>query len=114
MAKAWTGPELKECSLIYSTHGMKEAMASTGRSQASVSSAMIKAGVRCKTRSVDSLKPRVRTWYAEQIAWIFESIEQGVSRSIIAESLNVNLCSINTAINNARKNGFDAYPMRNK
>tara|TARA_R100000541_G_scaffold30953_2_gene39863 strand:+ start:14731 stop:15078 length:348 start_codon:yes stop_codon:yes gene_type:complete len=112
MAKAWTHKELKECAKIYSTQGSKAACEFTGREKGSVSATMSKFGAKCATRPADSLRPRKRQWYAENIAFIFESLSGGTSRKDIADYLGLNVCSINTAISNARKNGFDAYPPR--
>ena len=113
MAKAWTGQEIKACSLIYSTQGVKPAMAHTGRSKPSVIEAMRSAGVKC-FNSAGAIRPQPRKWWAEDIATMFELIECGLKYSIIAEYFNSTTGSITAAIHYAKKNGFDAYPLRNK
>lgn len=115
MAKAWTSKEVKACSLIYSSSGIQAAMKSTGRTRPSVLNKMTEINNTSAWKPMTSnLKAITRKFYAEDIAKMFEFSSSGLKASLIAEYFNTTISSIKSTMCLARKNGFDAYPMRNK
>lgn len=114
MTKPWTVKEQKACALVYSTEGMKAAMAFNGRSRPAIKSMMRKIGVSCAHDSKAGLIPSVRSWYREDVIEVFEMIRSGLNYSLIAEFYDSTANAIALLTSNVRKNGFDAYPMRGK
>ena len=113
MAKAWTLKEVKACSLIYSSRGIQAAMKSTGRTRHSVLNKMKEMNNTTTWKPMTSnLKAITRKFYAEDIAKMFEFSSSGLKSSLIAEYFNTTISSIRSTMCLARKNGFDAYPIR--
>ena len=115
MAKAWTPKEVKDCSLIYSDSGIQAAMKSTGRSRHSVLNKMKEINNTSTWKPMTrNLKSITRKLYAEDVAKMFEFSSSGLKASLIAEYFNTTANSIRSTMCLARKNGFDAYPLRNE
>ena len=115
MAKPWTSKEQKLCSELYSAGGLPLAMESIDRSNTSIITRMSKLNVKSPISSVENLDPLINgRWYAEDVAKIFELASAGIKHSIIAEYFNTAKRNIEKILYNARKNGFDAYPLRSK
>tara|TARA_R110002020_G_C15751214_1_gene726128 strand:+ start:154 stop:501 length:348 start_codon:yes stop_codon:yes gene_type:complete len=114
MPKPWTVKEQKECSLVYSTEGMKAAMAFNGRSRPAIKSMMRKIGTSCAHDNKAGLIPSRRSWYREDVIEVFEMAGSGLNYSVIAEFYNSTANAIALLTLKARRNGFDAYPLRGK
>ena len=112
MAKAWTVKEVKRCADCYKYGGMPLARTIVCRSDNAIEVKMRKIGVTVNKERKYCGKPR--KWFAETIAEIFEMIASGLPPSTVAEYFNSTTNSIEAVIHCAKKNGFDAYPMRNK
>ena len=112
MAKAWTNKEVSRCADCYEYGGMPLARTIINRSDNAIEVKMRKVGVSVNERR--RYCGKTRQWFAEAIAEIFEMIASGISTSTIAELFNSTVNSIESVIHCAKKNGFAAYPMRNK
>jgi len=114
MAKEWTVKEEQECSAIYSKKGAEEASKQLGRSAHSIYEKMRKLGVKSQHCNAKNLKSRTeRKFFAEEISVIFELLQSGISYSIISEMFDTTASSIRGTVSIAKKNGFEAYPLRN-
>lgn len=114
MAKAWTVKMKNECAIIYSEKGSDDAVEYTGKTLKAVRGMMDKMGVKCahsKPRVNMNINPR--KWWAEDVAELFCMVSDGIEYSICSEYFNTTRKAIQGVMHNARKNGFDAYPMRN-
>lgn len=115
MTKAWTSKEVKDCSLIYSASGIQAAMKSTGRSRHSVLNKMKEINNTSIWKPMTgNLKSITRKFYAEDVAKMLELSSCGLRALLIAEYFNTTASSIRSTMCLARKNGFDAYPLRNE
>lgn len=114
MAKAWTVKEERECSTIYALEGAEVAAYKLGRSKASIYRRMQKLGVKSGYDRADNLLATTRVWFAEELAQMFEFMQSGLTSFLIAEFFDTTAASIRSAISLAKRNGLDAYPMRNK
>ena len=110
MAKAWTNPEIKLCSAAYAKGGLEQAKLAVDRSMASIITTMSYAGIKAPVNA----GRKIQKYYAEDIALMFEMANCGLKHSVIGEYFNTTRAAIKFTIHNARKNGLDAYPMRNK
>jgi hypothetical protein len=111
MSKAWTTREQKDCAAAYSTEGIDAAIAITGRTKASIYRMMGIVGVKSAYNRHDNLVKQ--SWFAEEIAFIFELVCSGISNKIISEYYNTSREHIDLVIRTAKARGFDAYPLRN-
>ena len=114
MAIQWTGPMIKRCAEVYSNQGAMAAIELTGASYNAVKIQMSAIGAKCLNNSSSHLVKEPRRFYGEDVALMFEMFCSGVEQKIIAEYFDATISSIKSVFSNARKNGFDAYPMRNK
>jgi hypothetical protein len=110
MSKQWTTREQKDCAAAYSTQGLDAAISITGRGSASIINKMYTLG--CK--SPKNRPPDTRKHYAENIAEMMEMESSGLKHSIIGEYFNLKRKRVGVILSEARQQGFDAYPLRNK
>jgi len=108
--KGWTSKEIKLCSAAYSEGGLEQAKLVVDRSMSSIITMMSYAGTKAPTNT----GKKIQKYYAEDIILMFEMANCGLKHSIIGEYFNTTRAAIKFTIHNARKNGFDAYPMREK
>jgi len=110
MAKSWTMKEQKLCCAAYSEGGIRQARLAVNRSDSAITTMIRDSGASSQVNTGQ----QKRAYYAEDIVQIFEMVASGIKHSIIAEYYNTTRVAIKFTIYNARKNGFDAYPVRNK
>ena len=114
MATAWTGRMQNECARLYSSEGSSAAVEYTGKTLKAVRGMMDKMGVKCAhTKPRVNLNLNPRKWWAEDVAHLFCMVSDGISYSTCSEYFNTTKKAIEGVIYSARKNGFNAYPMRN-
>lgn len=112
MSIQWTGPMIKKCIDIYTSQGSKAAAIAMGTTVDGVCLKMREVGIKSIYNPSDSLKPRARMFFAEDVAAMFEFYESGVKSKIISEYFDSTASIIRGVISRAKKHGLSAYPMR--
>lgn len=106
MKTKWTGLMEKKAAKLYVDGGSRLVNKEMGIPQESVRFKMHELGVKTEYRR------NQRGFYAEDIAAMFEFRELGLSFEAIAIGFKSTANSIKSMLVNARRNGFDAYPLR--
>ena len=104
----WTGPMIKKATKLYIKGGSTLVLREMGIKRPLVIDKMFNLGVKTEYKKVQ------RRFYAEDIAAMFEFRSLGLSFEDIAVGFKSTANSIKTMLVDARKNGFDAYPMRSE
>tara|TARA_R110002167_G_scaffold45515_1_gene136695 strand:- start:113 stop:442 length:330 start_codon:yes stop_codon:yes gene_type:complete len=106
MAIRWTGPMQKTAVELYIKGGSKLVEKEMSIEPASTRHKMHTLGIKT------NYKHQQRGFYAEDIAAMFDFRELGLSYEAIAIGFKSTANSIKSMLVSARKNGFDAYPLR--
>lgn len=106
-SKFWTSRELEELKRLSSRFTEKDLSVVTGRSQASITYGLKMIGI----KSPFNKGGNRRIFYAENVANIFELIDQGFSYKDIAKCFNVKPKTINIIYRRAIRTGFESFPL---
>lgn len=104
--KPWTTKEIKEAMRLFVKFDMEYCVEQTGRTARSIKKMAVREGV------VTNRPQTPRSLYAQDIAIIMELDEAGQDRKDIAKYFRIAVGTVKHALCQARKHGFDAYPMR--
>jgi len=102
----WTYPEINEAMRLFVKFDAAYCASLMNRSVKAIERMATKQGVKVAGRE------RSRAFYAENIAHIFELLEQGQETNDIAKCFNTTAQNIRSVVCIAKKHGFGKYPKR--
>lgn len=114
MAIEWTKRLENQCSDLWRTGRSTEAVELVGGTKTAVYKRMTEMKVKSSFNPINNLKPRIRKFFANDVALMFELSASDLKSSLIGEYFNCSASTIRKAISNAKQHGFEKYPLRNK
>lgn len=113
MAIEWTKRLENHCSDLWRAGRSNEAVELVCGTKTAVYKRMTELKVKSSFNPINNLKPRIRKFFANDVALMIELSMSGLKSSLIGEYFDCSASTVRHAISNAKQHGFDAYPLRN-